>query len=221
MADKKYVEKLELRENPGIRLPVMFLVDTSGSMGEKYDDVPLIDTLVDGVNTFFKAILNDENTKYSVDLGIITFSEEVEVTRQFLNLKEGEVFKRPNVGGRTSLGAAVNLGLDMLEDKKNLYKDEGIPYYQPWLVFFTDGLPTDEVAAAQERALRLQNEKKLVVFPLLLDDSLPTEELTGFSNSGAIINLAKHHLGEFFEFLNQSAKKATEGGDVDITKWSV
>ena len=48
--------------------------------------------------------------------------------------------------GNTPMGEGVRLALDLLDKRKQEYKDKGVDYYQPWLVLMSDGQPNGNVA---------------------------------------------------------------------------
>ena len=39
------------------------------------------------------------------------------------------------------MGAAINLALDKLEERKQIYQQAGISYFRPWVFLITDGEP--------------------------------------------------------------------------------
>lgn len=80
------------------------------------------------------------------------------------------------------MGKAVNLALDMLENRRQDYKNVGVQYYHPWLVLMTDGRPNGsayELARASSRSRDLVTRNNLVVFPIK-----PMRQSTAFPTDG-------------------------------------
>lgn len=60
------------------------------------------------------------------------------------------------------MGEALSLALDVLEKRKLVYKNHGIPYYRPWIFLITDGAPTDSWHAAAQRLQKAEVENRLL-----------------------------------------------------------
>jgi uncharacterized protein YegL len=133
----------EFAENPHPRCPVILLLDTSGSMtGEP------IAQLNAGLQQFHQELLSDELASQRVELAIVTFGP-VQVEQHFSTV---ENFFPPVLqsSGATPMGEAIERAAQLLRDRKNEYKQNGISYFRPWVFLITDGAPTDAWTRAQE-----------------------------------------------------------------------
>jgi uncharacterized protein YegL len=134
-------------DNPEPRCPCLLLLDTSGSMqGE-----PLRE-LNRGIGVFKSALMADGMAVKRVEVGILSFGPP----RVLTEFQTADLFAPPSLaaGGDTPMGAAILQGIELIRRRKEVYKENGISYYRPWIFLITDGAPTDawSEAAAQVRA---------------------------------------------------------------------
>jgi len=119
------------------KCPVVLLLDTSGSMaGEK------IGSLNNGINLLINTIKADDMARKRIELSIVEFSTGVNVIQDF-STADGIEPVELAASGFTSMGHAILKAIDMVEERKQIYKSKGIDYYRPWIWLITDGEPTD------------------------------------------------------------------------------
>lgn len=199
----------DLVNNPTARVPVCLCLDISGSMQGKP-----IDELNEGVRLFYDTIKDDEVAAYSAEISIVTFGgTKAEYMADFASLQ-----LQPNppvlfASGLTPMGEAVNMGLDLLERRKEEYKDAGVDYFQPWLVLMTDGIPNgkpEELTRAINRTVELVNSKKLTVFPIGIGKEADMNILSQFSPKRSPLRLQGLKFKEFFQWLSKSVSQTSQ-----------
>lgn len=208
--DNNLLVRLEdLVNNPTARVPVCLCLDTSGSM----DGQP-INELNEGVRLFYEAIKEDETALYSAEISIVTFGgNNAECIADFASLQLQPNAPKLLASGMTPMGEAVNMALDLLERRKDEYKDRGVDYYQPWLVLMTDGEPNgekSELSRAINRTVELVNQKKLTVFPIGIGVYADMDVLGQFSPKRPPLKLQGLKFREFFAWLSKSVSKTSQ-----------
>lgn len=208
MENNLLVRLEDLVNNPTARVPVCLCLDTSGSMR----GTP-IDELNEGVRLFFDAIREDETALYSAEVSIVTFGDDAECIADFASLALQPIAPKLPANGMTPMGEAVNMALDLLERRKDEYKDKGVDYYQPWLVLMTDGAPngnSDELARAIQRTYDLVDKNKLTVFPIGIGNDADMDILQQFSPKRSPLKLQGLKFREFFAWLSKSVSKTSQ-----------
>jgi len=127
----------EFVENPEPRCPCLLLLDTSHSMQGQP-----INELNNGLIAFKDELVADALAMKRVELGIITFGPVATLA----DFHTADAFQPPRLStsGDTPMGAAIMQGLEMVRQRKDAYKMNGISYYRPWIFLITDGAPTDQ-----------------------------------------------------------------------------
>ncbi len=148
---------VEFAANPEPRCPCVLVLDTSASMaGER------IAQLQAGLERFKVELAADLLAKKRVELAVVSFGGSVRLASDFTAV---ECFDPPQLraDGLTPLGQAVQTALELVRTRKNVYRQNGIAYYRPWVFLLTDGEPTDAWQGAA-KAIRLAEEQKSLAF---------------------------------------------------------
>ncbi len=186
------------------RVPCILLLDVSDSMGGK----PLQE-LNEALGIFKQELAADALASKRAEVAIITFGSDAQLTHDFarhdaLNIPTLET------RGLTAMGRAINMALDELEFRKDLYRSQGTPYTRPWLFLLTDGEPTDtsEFQAASQRAAQAAKDSKALIFGVGVG-SANMENLQKVSGDLTFKLNPQFTFAHFFRFVSSSLQAAS------------
>jgi len=166
-----YPEFPEFFENYEPRCPVVLLLDTSSSM----QGAP-IQQLNRGLVEFKASIEQDSLAALRVEVAIITFGP-VRLEQDFVTMSQ---FSPPilSAHGVTPMTEAIEYAINLVEDRKETYRNQGVDYYRPWIFLITDGAPTDNNGAATDswkraaqRVRQSVEERKLIFFCVAVESA--------------------------------------------------
>jgi uncharacterized protein YegL len=204
------LDQAEFADNPEPRCPVVMLLDTSGSMHGM-----AIGELNEGLRSFKQAIQADRLAALRVEVAIVPFGGSVKAIDVRADTSTAFDSKQPFVTadnfeppfllatGDTPMGSAVRQGLLLLRERKEVYKQNGIDYFRPWMFLITDGKPTDDWQTPATQ-LRDEEARKGVIFFSVGVEGADMEILAKFSGQRAPLRLKGLAFSELFQWLSKS-----------------
>ncbi len=207
----------DLIENPVARCACMLVLDVSSSMSGT-----AITELNEALRRFIVEVQEDEFASQAIELGIVTFGAEVNVSLPITPAHLITEVERLQADGMTPMGTAVDAALAVLAERKDEYRRSGTSYYQPWLVLMSDGAPNDDWQASAQRSQKLSEERKLVVMPIGIGAGADLAILSAFSHRPAK-PIEGLRFREFFQWLSASMSRvsqSTPGGGVALPSTS-
>ena len=121
-----------------------------------------INALNTGLAAFAKEVYKDEMAALRVEVALVTFGP-VRLAQDFVTI-DNFVPPQLKADGVTPIGQAIEYALDLLEDRKETYKNNGIQYYRPWVWLITDGAPTDSWYNAAQRVRQAEAHRRMLFF---------------------------------------------------------
>ena len=106
-------------------MPVEFVLDNSGSMS----GFP-IQMVNQSVNRFSADVCKDPKASGLVDVAVLSFNEEPTVVQGFRPITELQPVQL-TAGGGTNIPAALELAIDKMRERCNLYAENGIEIKMP------------------------------------------------------------------------------------------
>lgn len=119
-------------------LPVILLLDSSGSMAEENR----IGVMNHAVRDMLESFKKSSNTIASISVAIITFSgtaASVHLPMTAVDELDLDAFQDMTAGGKTPMGGAISMAKSIVEDKEQIPSRA----YRPTVVLVSDGRPTD------------------------------------------------------------------------------
>lgn len=198
-------------------LPAVVCLDCSASMAEHNK----IQSMNGALGKFIETVRGHRTAKDAIDWDFISFQTDAagkpiltEHIGDFQHAAEPVDLPDMEAAGGTPLAEVVNLALEKLDAKKKELKKQGTPYYQPWLVVFTDGMPTSKPDAMKDTLNRLRtlvDEGDLAVIAVGIGVDAKKELLEQLSPGRAPDMIGDQDITNYFIKLSDSIIQASSG----------
>ena len=181
-----------------------------------------LDELNAGLTAFRKDLSADTLAMKRVEVGVVTFGPaKVEVP-----FTSALTFDPPTLHaqGDTPMGAAITQALNMVEERKRVYRAHGISYFRPWVFLITDGAPTEQWQAAANAIREGEAAKKFAFFAVGVNGA--DMDTLGKISTRAPLALNGLNFRELFLWLSgtlSSVSRSTPGTEVALaapTGWA-
>ena len=183
-------------------LPVVLLLDTSGSMRE--DDK--IEVLNDSVTEMIEELTEVDAGHGSITLSIITFGgDRAKLVTNNAPIADIE-YASLKANGRTPMGDALRIARELIEDQ------EAFPSrsYRPTLALVSDGIPTDPSWDPElTRLVESDRGGKAARFALAIGADSDRELLARFSNGEVHEASEAAQIRNFLQFVTTTITQAT------------
>jgi uncharacterized protein YegL len=232
--DSNIFDQTEFAENPEPRCPVVLVLDTSGSMqgkaiGELNEGLRAFSSAIKsdrlaalrvevaviacGGKVRALDVRGSENPEQNKEVVLFNpagLAIRPKVNEVPLDARQAFVtadqFVPPSLdaNGDTPLGEAISRALALLRERKEIYKQNGLDYFRPWIFAITDGHPTDKGWEAVADQVRQEEARKGVVFYGVGVEGADMQTLNRFSPSRPPLKLKGLAFNEMFTWLSKS-----------------
>ncbi len=209
-------DMVEFADNPEPRCACLLLLDVSGSMtGDP------VRQLNDGLAYFKECIEGDSLASLRTEVGVVSFNQFPTVVHDFSTV-DGFVPPALKAEGGTKISSAINVGLDMVEDRKATYRANGITYYRPWVWLICDGRPEhddpQEWELAKARVKQAEDDNQVAFFVVGVENA-DMGELDSIGNRQAL-KLKGLDFNSMFQWLSSSMSSVSQSQPSDTVPLS-
>lgn len=193
-------------------LPVILLLDTSGSMASN-DHIMVLNN---AVNSMLKSFREFDSIDATISVAIISFGGKVELVNELKPVDEVEDIHL-TASGNTPFGGALRLAKEMIEEKKNFPSRS----FRPTIITVSDGIPNDQWKEALDEFKNQGRSSKCHCMAMSIgaDEGTPAYEvLEKFAGSGENVFFADSakDIKKFFRFVTTTITTRTQSANPNV-----
>lgn len=214
--------------NTSKRLPIVFCLDVSPSMGWKEgNNSSSMELLNVAVCNFIRELKKDIKARSAAEIAFVTFSTNIEMDTEFESIStlKTPIFAPVDHGG-TQMAQAVLRAIEKIERRRSQLENSEIGYYAPFIVLVTDGNPDkndDVIKHNQALALvkshcdsHIGASEIIVPFIIGVGDHIDSETLNNYSKGftkgyfpiRGKASRAQVQFNKVFQMIGNSTKKS-------------
>ena len=172
--------------------------------------------MVDGINRLFQNLKNDSVALDAMNISILDYSDDVYVGLPFTSLEDinkpaEEYIRRPI--DNTVVTPALQLAINSTNEAMQIGRDNGVKFYRPHIIVFTDGYFHDDDAAAYfglNNIIPMEKNGDVTVIPVAVDGA--NVDLLSQISSNPVVKIDSDDFGKFFEFMSRSMSSLSRTG---------
>lgn len=228
--DRNLLEQAEFADNPEPRCPVVLVLDTSGSMngapivelneglrafGEALKGDRLAALRVEVAVVAFGGrvrALNVRGQEPEVPdaarqnaLALRPAVKEIpfDAHQAFVTVDH---YLPPalDANGDTPMGEAIQRAMALIKERKEIYKQNALDYFRPWIFVITDGRPTDRGWEAVAEQVKQEEARKGAIFYAVGVENADMQVLGRFSDTRPPLKLKGLAFNDLFQWLSKS-----------------
>lgn len=197
------------------KLPVVLLLDTSGSMSG-----PKIESLYDATVEMIHAFVDAEVREQNIEVAIITFGSSVTLHTPYMPAKDLQAkgIKKFEASGMTPMGTALKMAKDMIEDK-NVTPSR---VYRPAVILVSDGEPNDDWVSEMDKFINTGRSQKCQRFAVAIGNGANKSVLERFTGDKSMVLLAEDakDISEQFKIISMSVStRAVSSNPSNVPKF--
>lgn len=188
-------------------LPVILLLDVSGSMIEANK----IDVLNQSVKDMIDTFANFKNPLIQIDVGIITFGGNANLHQDVLPASQIS-WSDMHASGMTPMGGALTIAKQIIEDKNKISSNS----YRPVVILVSDGNPNDDWVVPMNDFINNGRTSKVQRMSMGIgnEGNSMKEPLIQFSGKSYYYSASDaKNIVEFFKFVTMSVLKGASSAN--------